>query len=386
MKTYRSPKIEVREDTLAGRGVVAIEDIEKDEIIAIKEGKYGCLWLNNNYLLDAGSENIVGTRRMGILPVLLHPRAERVATIGVGTGIMASGVVNSRIRDITLIELIPEVWDLSAEHFAQYNQGVLERPDVRKVIADGRHYLNLKEDTYDIVVSDLFTSWNEGTSFLYTVEHFGTVRKRLNDDGLFCLWLPLFQLTEIEFTSILKSFLEVFPRATLWQIHMSDVKPTVALIGKLGSLDMDGILNAYQGDTGFAYEDRDDFTQIHESGLFACYVAALSKEQFTGSKVPLNTINRPVVEYYSAGSQRKMLQGTTFLRLIEPYYSTDPNPGGSHFTSFPGRMKPYRLAGWYMQLWNFHTRIGNREAARSATDTAYRLCPAFRMASEKLRE
>ena len=38
MKTYRSPKIEVRDNTLAGRGVVAVEDIEKDEIVAIKAG------------------------------------------------------------------------------------------------------------------------------------------------------------------------------------------------------------------------------------------------------------------------------------------------------------------------------------------------------------
>lgn len=38
MKTWRSPKIEVRTDTLAGRGIVAIEDINKDEIVAIKAG------------------------------------------------------------------------------------------------------------------------------------------------------------------------------------------------------------------------------------------------------------------------------------------------------------------------------------------------------------
>jgi hypothetical protein len=38
MKTYRSPKIEVREDTLAGRGVIAIADIACDEIVAIKAG------------------------------------------------------------------------------------------------------------------------------------------------------------------------------------------------------------------------------------------------------------------------------------------------------------------------------------------------------------
>ncbi len=38
MRTWRSPKIEVRDDTLAGRGVVAIVDIAKDEIVAVKAG------------------------------------------------------------------------------------------------------------------------------------------------------------------------------------------------------------------------------------------------------------------------------------------------------------------------------------------------------------
>jgi len=38
MQTYRSPKIEVRNNTLNGRGVVAIEDVKQDEIVAIKAG------------------------------------------------------------------------------------------------------------------------------------------------------------------------------------------------------------------------------------------------------------------------------------------------------------------------------------------------------------
>ena len=38
MKTYRSPKIQIREDTLSGRGVIALQDIAKDEIVAIKSG------------------------------------------------------------------------------------------------------------------------------------------------------------------------------------------------------------------------------------------------------------------------------------------------------------------------------------------------------------
>ena len=38
MKTWRSPRIRVSDDTLAGRGVVAVEDIARDEIVAIKAG------------------------------------------------------------------------------------------------------------------------------------------------------------------------------------------------------------------------------------------------------------------------------------------------------------------------------------------------------------
>jgi len=38
MKTWRSPKIEVSDTTLAGRGVIAQADIAKDEIVAIKAG------------------------------------------------------------------------------------------------------------------------------------------------------------------------------------------------------------------------------------------------------------------------------------------------------------------------------------------------------------
>ena len=37
-KTWRSPKIEIRDDTLAGRGVVALAEIAKDEVVAIKAG------------------------------------------------------------------------------------------------------------------------------------------------------------------------------------------------------------------------------------------------------------------------------------------------------------------------------------------------------------
>ena len=52
MKTYRSPKIEVRDDTLAGLGVVAVADIARDEIAAVTAaaGDYA-LQIDDNFYI-----------------------------------------------------------------------------------------------------------------------------------------------------------------------------------------------------------------------------------------------------------------------------------------------------------------------------------------------
>ena len=54
MKTYRSPKIEISDNTLAGRGVVAIADIARDEIVAIKAGNIITRAELERATLDAG--------------------------------------------------------------------------------------------------------------------------------------------------------------------------------------------------------------------------------------------------------------------------------------------------------------------------------------------
>ena len=54
MKTYRSPKIKVSDDTLAGRGVVAIAPIARDEIVAIKAGNIITRGELESATLDAG--------------------------------------------------------------------------------------------------------------------------------------------------------------------------------------------------------------------------------------------------------------------------------------------------------------------------------------------
>jgi spermidine synthase len=113
------------------------------------------LRLDNYYVLGR-SATAVGERRQGLLPLLLHPDPRRVAFIGLATGISASAGLALGIEKTTVIELVPEVATAARVHFAPWNAKLLERPDVRLVLDDGRRYLAASQDHFDVIVSDLF--------------------------------------------------------------------------------------------------------------------------------------------------------------------------------------------------------------------------------------
>ena len=76
----------------------------------------------------------------------------------------------------------------------------------------------------------------DGAGSLYTVEHFQAIRQRLTPDGLFCQWLPLFQLDIPTLRLITRSFLQVFPQAQLHLAHFSLRQPLLCLLGGQGEI------------------------------------------------------------------------------------------------------------------------------------------------------
>jgi tetratricopeptide (TPR) repeat protein len=52
---------------------------------------------------------------------------------------------------------------------------------------------------------------------MFTREHFEACRDRLTPDGVICQWLQAYSLSPADFRSVVRTFLEVFPGATLWE-------------------------------------------------------------------------------------------------------------------------------------------------------------------------
>ena len=186
-------------------GIVAVVDKEDDRGMR----------LDNFYYLG-GTAARQNEERMGHIPLLLHPDPKRVAFLGSATGITAGASMLHDVTQITIVELIPEVFHMARKHFSDYCHGLYANPNVRVVLGDARNLMLGEKTRYDVIISDLYVPWHQGTGNLYTLEYFELISKRLYSRGIFCQWLPLYQLSKEEFLRIVATLSHVFPRVTLW--------------------------------------------------------------------------------------------------------------------------------------------------------------------------
>lgn len=212
-----------------------------EKLVALTEGPYGIaaviergrsrrLKLNNSYVLG-GTMSTGDERMQSHLPLLMHPNPKRVAYMGLGTGITAGGAAFHPLEQVTILELAPEVANAAREHFGDANMRILEQPNTRMIVEDARNFLRHTDEKFDVIIGDLVVPWRAGEASLFTVENFAAGKRALAPGGVFCQWLPLFQLSESEFDILLGTFLSVFPSAYIWRGDFSPVEPSLALVG-----------------------------------------------------------------------------------------------------------------------------------------------------------
>jgi spermidine synthase len=152
-------------------------------------------------------------------------------------------------------------------------------------------------EQYDVIVADNFHPARSGSGSLYTVEHFRAVQARLADDGLFCQWLPLHQLDLDTLRSIVRSFIDVYPRSYAILATNSLETPVVGLVAHNGDAEFDlpeirtRLASASIASTSGELGLGDDLALL---GTFIAGPGAL--EQFAAD-APINTDDRPIVAY-----------------------------------------------------------------------------------------
>ena len=297
-----------------------------ERLIDLAEGPFGAvgvvesngdrrMTLNNSYVLG-GTASTGEERLQAHLPLLLHPAPERVAFLGVGTGITTGASLFHPVREVAAIELVPDVLRAARRFFREANLGVLEDPRVRVYAEDARTRLRASPGRFDVIVGDLVVPWRRGEAGLHTREGFETARRALAPGGVFCQWIPLFQLSQSEFESIAAAFLDVFRESLLFRGDFRAGEPALALVGFTNAGPLDSARIDARSEALARRADPANPYLAHPAGLWVYLAGSLSRDDAALRRAPANRDGFPYVEVASAATQagRRAVGAGPFVR------------------------------------------------------------------------
>jgi spermidine synthase len=152
------------------------------------------------------------------LPVLVHPKPERILVLGGGDGLGVRELLKfPEIEEITLVDISEEMLFLARKHpvLRRLNQDSLNNEKVKVIIEDAFNFVkkakkeNLK---WDIVIADYPDPDFQPNQVnrLFTVEHYSDIAEILKDDGIFSAQATSVIISPNVFRKICLNLAEVF--------------------------------------------------------------------------------------------------------------------------------------------------------------------------------
>ncbi|MFQ3671644.1 MAG: fused MFS/spermidine synthase, partial [Verrucomicrobiia bacterium] len=173
------------------------------------------LLINGKFDADDASQ-IPAQISFSLIPGFFVPSQSAALVIGLGSGQSALIPVLFGFRQVDICEISPGHVRAAREWFHPINGHVLDHPNVRLIMEDGRNFLLRSNRSYDLISMEISSIWFAGASNLYSREFYRTARSRLKPGGILQQWVQIHHLTEAELLSIIGSLRAAFPNISLW--------------------------------------------------------------------------------------------------------------------------------------------------------------------------
>jgi spermidine synthase len=246
------PEIETQQ---AGQGNFARLEVnvpaDRIRLLDYKEGEYSTIsvvedkvsWARTIYLdgfstatVSSGFSGSTYMQAMGFVPMVLHPAPKKkVLVIGFGTGNTIGTASMFPGAEVHGVEIDKNVLTFS-KWFASWNYDVLNRPNTKMIIQDGRAFLKWSQSKYDVIIMEPMSPLQAGVVNLYSKEFYELALSRLKEDGLLVQWLPLHLVGPEDARSITHTFRQVFPEFSVWNSFLTRI---VLLVGSRNSISLD---------------------------------------------------------------------------------------------------------------------------------------------------
>lgn len=262
-------------------------------------------------------------RLQALLPLILHDAEPRSAlVIGLGTGITAGAMLRYPTLETGVVaELLPAVLKAAPSFKGNYGAPSDPRLDIR--LRDGRRELLRSEEQYDVITLEPPPPAAAGVVNLYSTDFYRLARARLRPKGIMAQWLPLGTQNDEDTRSLVRSFLDVFPHASLWTTDVHEM----LLIGSDAPLvlDVPRIIRRFdQPEVSGALAEVGIATP---AALLATWVTGRAGLERYAGNAPAVTDDRPRIEYAGwarPGEVLRVLPRLLALRTEPPLAGADP--------------------------------------------------------------
>jgi spermidine synthase len=308
----------------AGDTVVSHQEGVMASVSVVKDARDELHLKVNNHFQMGGTTSVFSDKRQAYLPLLLHPSPKQALFLGVGTGTTFAAAADFPDLMGEGVELIPEVIAV-IDHFEKATGNLAAKKNLRILNADARRYVHASHEVFDVIVADLFHPARDGAGFLYTVEHFDAIRSRLAPGGIFCQWLPLYQMDLEVLRIIIRTFLHVFPDGKGFLATYSLQTPIFGLISGCST-------------TGYPLdymEKRLSSDALHRRlvalrlnsiyALFGTYLASPGDLRDFAGEGSMNIDNRPVI-IFKAPKFAYNENEPAYVRLLALVDTLNPDP------------------------------------------------------------
>jgi spermidine synthase len=153
-----------------------------------------------------------------LTPMLYSSGRDRALVIGLGTGQSAHVVQCMGFKSVDIAEIAPGMVEAARTYFKRVNGGVLDMPNVYMHIEDGRNFLLLTHEQYDLVTMEISSVWFAGATNLYSQEFYRLAQSKLRPGGVFQQLIQLHHIGYRELGTAIATLRSVFPNVSFWVV------------------------------------------------------------------------------------------------------------------------------------------------------------------------
>ena len=191
------------------------EDVHGGVTTVTDTGGVRTLLTNGKFQGNTGWE-MNAQRFFAHYPSLFVKNYQDLLVIGLGTGTTLGTLAGYPWQRIDVAEISPSILFAAKTYFAEANLGAIDDPRVTIHHADGRNFILVQEQKYDLISMELTSVWFAGAASLYSREFYQQIHERMKPGAVFQQWVQLHHVRPRDFATILHTLRQQFAHVTLF--------------------------------------------------------------------------------------------------------------------------------------------------------------------------